>query len=142
MRYLTSLLAALVLATVSLAGDTEYIPDDAAPNDTFGMSGSLGTELTLGSLYNAKKIAVDPPWQRYYVSPDAGGDLAVVGVDTNPGTISQPRLSFDNWKSAAQRGRVYRGLTSSGKKSRGLRRKGKGAEKIRPSLRARDHLAH
>ena len=43
---------------------------------------------------------------------------------------------------AAQRGRVYRGLTSSGKKSRGLRRKGKGAEKMRPSLRARDHLAH
>jgi len=30
-----------------------------------------------------------------------------------------------------QRGRVHRGLTSAGKKSRGLRRKGKGAEKIR-----------
>ena len=43
---------------------------------------------------------------------------------------------------AAQRGRVYRGLTSSGKKSRGHRRKGKGAEKMRPSLRAKDHLAH
>ena len=36
------------------------------------------------------------------------------------------------------RGRVYRGLTSAGKKSRGLRNKGKGAEKIRPSLRAHD----
>ena len=33
-------------------------------------------------------------------------------------------------------GRVYRGLTSAGKKSRGLRRKGKGAEKIRPSRAA------
>ena len=43
---------------------------------------------------------------------------------------------------AAQRGRVYRGLTSSGRRSRGLRRKGKGAEKIRPSLRAHKHLAH
>lgn len=43
---------------------------------------------------------------------------------------------------AVQRGRVYRGLTSSGKKSRGHRRKGKGAEKLRPSLRAKDHLAH
>lgn len=32
---------------------------------------------------------------------------------------------------AKQRGRVHRGLTSAGKKSRGLRRKGKGAEKIR-----------
>ncbi|MEE8168261.1 MAG: 50S ribosomal protein L15e [Candidatus Hydrothermarchaeales archaeon] len=36
------------------------------------------------------------------------------------------------------RGRVYRGLTSAGKSSRGLRRKGKGAEKIRPSIRSKD----
>lgn len=34
------------------------------------------------------------------------------------------------------RGRVFRGLTSAGKQSRGLRNKGKGAEKIRPSIRA------
>lgn len=33
--------------------------------------------------------------------------------------------------------RVERGLTSAGKKGRGLRRKGKGAEKVRPSVRAR-----
>jgi large subunit ribosomal protein L15e len=32
--------------------------------------------------------------------------------------------------------RAYRGLTSAGKKGRGLRNKGKGAEKIRPSIRA------
>lgn len=42
-----------------------------------------------------------------------------------------------NWICESQhKGRVHRGLTSAGKKSRGLRRKGKGAEKIRPSLRA------
>jgi large subunit ribosomal protein L15e len=35
----------------------------------------------------------------------------------------------------AQRGRAYRGLTSSGKKHRGLRNKGVGAEKVRPSVR-------
>ncbi len=34
------------------------------------------------------------------------------------------------------RGRVFRGLTSAGKKSRGLLNKGKGAEKLRPSIRA------
>ena len=34
------------------------------------------------------------------------------------------------------KGRVFRGLTSAGRKSRGLRNKGKGAEKIRPSIRA------
>jgi len=37
---------------------------------------------------------------------------------------------------AKQRGRVFRGLTSAGRKSRGLRNKGKGAEKVRPSIRA------
>ncbi len=40
-----------------------------------------------------------------------------------------------------QRGRAERGLTSSGKKYRGLRKKGKGAEKIRPSLRAKGRKA-
>jgi len=34
------------------------------------------------------------------------------------------------------KGRAFRGLTSAGKKSRGLRKKGKGAEKARPSRRA------
>jgi len=37
---------------------------------------------------------------------------------------------------ANQRGRVYRGLTSSGRKSRSLRGKGKGYEKFRPSEKA------
>ena len=35
-----------------------------------------------------------------------------------------------------QKGRVFRGKTSAGKKGRGLRRKGFGTEKTRPSLRA------
>jgi large subunit ribosomal protein L15e len=35
------------------------------------------------------------------------------------------------------RGRVYRGLTISGRRTRGLLRKGKGAEKVGPSVRAR-----
>ncbi len=37
---------------------------------------------------------------------------------------------------AAQRGRAFRGLTAAGRKGRGLRAKGIGAEKVRPSLRA------
>jgi large subunit ribosomal protein L15e len=36
-----------------------------------------------------------------------------------------------------QHGRVFRGLTSAGKKVRSLRRKGRGAEKSRPSKKAR-----
>lgn len=42
---------------------------------------------------------------------------------------------------AAKRGRVYRGLTSSARKSRGLRNKGQGSEKVRPSQRANLRLA-
>lgn len=37
--------------------------------------------------------------------------------------------------------RALRGLTPSGKKGRGLRRKGKGAEKVRPSIRAKGRRA-
>jgi len=48
-----------------------------------------------------------------------------------------------NWIMQKQhRGRVYRGLTAAGKRSRGiLTHKGKGAEKLRPSMRAKSRLA-
>jgi len=53
---------------------------------------------------------------------------------------SHPAIKNDNelsWISSDKhRGRVWRGLTSAGKKSRGLMNKGKGAEKLRPSLSA------
>lgn len=56
-----------------------------------------------------------------------------------------PRIQKDkniNWITRpANQSRVHRGLTSAGKKSRGLRNKGKGAEKIRPSLRANKNRA-
>jgi large subunit ribosomal protein L15e len=63
----------------------------------------------------------------------------VILVDpSHPVIISDPKI---NWicKSNNKR-RVFRGLTSAGKKTRGLRRKGHGAEKIRPSLRANRNL--
>ena len=42
-----------------------------------------------------------------------------------------------NWIAKPQhKRRVFRGLTSAGKRGRGLMNKGKGAEKIRPSIRA------
>ncbi len=47
-----------------------------------------------------------------------------------------------NWVTKKQnKRRVFRGLTSAGKKSRGLNNKGRGAEKIRPSMRANKRLA-
>jgi large subunit ribosomal protein L15e len=50
---------------------------------------------------------------------------------------SHPVIQSDkdvNWIcEPAHHGRVFRGLTSAGKEVRGLRHKGRGAEKIRPS---------
>lgn len=64
----------------------------------------------------------------------------VIFVDKNhPAIIADKDL---NWICQPQhQSRVYRGLTSASRRSRGLMNKGKGAEKIRPSQRARDRLA-
>ena len=59
----------------------------------------------------------------------------IVLVDRfNPSVMAEPRISWI----MKHKGRSERGLTSSGRRARGLLRKGKGAEKIRPSLRAHD----
>ncbi len=54
--------------------------------------------------------------------------------------IYHPQIASDkeiNWLvSNKHTKRVNRGLTSAGKKSRGLRNKGKGAEKVRPGVKA------
>jgi len=65
----------------------------------------------------------------------------VILVDRDHPVIKKGKETM--WVAApANRGRVFRGLTSAGRKSRGLRRKGKGAEKVRPSQRAHKRLAH
>ena len=75
----------------------------------------------------------------YYVAED-GKTLwyEIILIDT-----AAPEIIADkkrNWISASNhKGRVFRGLTSAGQKSRGLRKKGKGAEKIRPSKKAAYH---
>lgn len=57
----------------------------------------------------------------------------VILVDgMHPAIQSDKQLSW----TAEHRGRVYHGVTSAGKKSRGMYNKGKGAEKLRPSRRA------
>jgi large subunit ribosomal protein L15e len=60
----------------------------------------------------------------------------VILVDPfHPVIVSDPQI---NWICERQHTRrVFRGKTSAGRKSRGLRHKGKGAEKLRPSLAAR-----
>ncbi len=70
----------------------------------------------------------------YYVGEDGQHYwYEVILVDPNhPAIKNDPDIS---WITKVK-GRVFRGLTSAGKKYRGLRNKGKGAEKVRPSIRA------
>jgi len=59
----------------------------------------------------------------------------VILVDPNHPVIKADKDI--NWICERQhKGRVFRGLTSAGKKVRGLRNKGRGAEKVRPSRKA------
>jgi len=70
----------------------------------------------------------------YWVGEDGGHKYyEVILVDPqHPAIRADPKI---NWIcEPANRGRVFRGLTSAGKKGRGLTYKGKGAEKVRPSI--------
>jgi large subunit ribosomal protein L15e len=72
----------------------------------------------------------------YWVGEDGKQKFfEIILVDpAHPEIRSDPRIA---WIGAPnQRGRVYRGLTSAGREGRGLRWKGKGAERMRPSRQA------
>ncbi len=74
----------------------------------------------------------------YWVGSDGKKEwFEIIMVDPHhPVIVSDPKI---NWIcDAVHKGRASRGLTSSGKKGRGLRHKGKGAEKLRPSVGAHD----
>ncbi|MGQ9539146.1 MAG: 50S ribosomal protein L15e [Candidatus Bathycorpusculaceae bacterium] len=72
----------------------------------------------------------------YWVGEDGRSKwFEVIMVDKNHPTIKADKDI--NWICQKQhKGRVFRGLTSAGKKVRGLRKKGRGAEKARPSKKA------
>lgn len=72
----------------------------------------------------------------YWVGEDGSSKyFEVILVDRSSASV----LSSDELRRmAAQRGRAQRGLTSAGKKARGLDHKGFGAEKLRPSIRSHD----
>jgi len=68
----------------------------------------------------------------YYVDKDGQNRYyEVILVDPNHHSIKSDKKI--NWIcSPAHRGRAYKAKTSAARKSRGLRRKGKGAERLRP----------
>ena len=85
----------------------------------------------------AKKYVNCEVLNSYYVGEDGIYFwYEVILIDkAHPQILADPRI---NWIfKSKHKGRVFRGLTSAAKKSRGLRNnKGKGAEKLRPSRTA------
>ncbi len=76
----------------------------------------------------------------YWVGEDGQQKFyEVILVDpSHPAIVADPKIG---WIAGPNhRGRVYRGLTSAGREGRGLRWRGKGAERMRPS-RARNRRA-
>ena len=72
----------------------------------------------------------------YWVGEDGKNHFyEIILVDpVHPSVMKDSKI---NWiTDVSNKRRVLRGKTSAGQKGRGLRHKGKGAEKIRPSLRA------
>lgn len=87
----------------------------------------------------AKKFVNCEILNSYFVTQDGNHkwyEVIVVDKD-HPAIIADKQLS---WMSQPQNTRrVFRGLTSAGRKARGLRNKGTGAEKVRPSKNASYH---
>ncbi len=99
------------------------------------------TKITVGK--NLQRIAEERSSKRfpnlevlnsYWVGNDGKHEwYEIILVDPHHPVIkSDPKI---NWI-GDHRGRTNRGLTSAGKRGRGLHNKGKGAEKVRPSVRA------
>ncbi|MBS3174500.1 50S ribosomal protein L15e [Candidatus Woesearchaeota archaeon] len=106
-------------------------------------SRNFGQRLVLKKSYQAvaeQRVANMFPNLEVLNSYKVGKDglhywFEVILVDpAHPVIKADPHMKWISSKKHT--GRVYRGLTSAGRKSRGLLNKGKGAEKLRPSLGA------
>lgn len=73
----------------------------------------------------------------YWVGADGQQEwYEIILVDpSHPVIQSDPKINWICYNT--QKNRVYRGKTSAGQRGRGLLNKGKGAEKCRPSIRAK-----
>jgi large subunit ribosomal protein L15e len=104
------------------------------------------TKITAGK--SVKRIAEERTAKRYpnmevlnsyWVGNDGKHHYyEIIMVDPiHPSIMNDPKI---NWiTDVSNKRRVLRGKTSAGQKGRGLRHKGKGAEKIRPSIRAKQN---
>jgi large subunit ribosomal protein L15e len=102
------------------------------------------TKITMAK--STKRIAEERTAKRYpnmevlnsyWIGEDGQNHYyEVILVDpVHPSIMNDPKI---NWiTDTSHKRRVLRGRTSAGRKGRGLRHKGRGAEKVRPSIRAK-----
>lgn len=102
------------------------------------------TKITMGK--NTKRMAEERTAKRYpnmevlnsyWIGNDGKHHFyEVIMVDpVHPSIMKDTKI---NWiTDVSNKRRVLRGKTSAGQKGRGLRHKGRGAEKVRPSIRAK-----
>jgi len=77
----------------------------------------------------------------YWVGEDGKNKFfEVIMVDPHHPAIKSDKQLGWIAEGNSHRGRAFRGKTSAGKRGRGLYNKGKGAEKLRPSLKANKNL--
>lgn len=84
----------------------------------------VSRKYTNCEIINSYKVAEDGLYYWYEV---------IIADKYSPSIINDKKLGWVLFS----KGKSFRGLTSAGRKSRGLNKKGIGAEKIRPSLRAK-----
>lgn len=102
------------------------------------------TKITMGK--NTQRIAEERTAKRfpnmevlnsYWIGEDGKNYYyEVILVDpVHPAIMNDPKI---NWiTDTSHKRRVLRGRTSAGQRGRGLHKKGRGAEKVRPSIRAK-----
>lgn len=125
----------MVRVRVRRGGKQKERPAGGRRPSRYGRKKVLGISYQVIAEQRANKKYVNcEVLNSYFIGKDGKSYwYEVILVDrTHPQIINDERI---NWI-LNQRGRVSRGLTSGGKKARGLAGKGKGFEKARPSKRA------
>ena len=131
---------------LEVAGTTLRLEQDPKPLQTGTRIWASGLKLIK---YMTQRIAEERVGRHfpnlevlnsYWVGEDGKHKFfEVIMIDTHhPAIIKDKQLGVFCQANGnmSHRGRAYRGKTSAGKRGRGLFNKGKGAEKLRPSLKA------
>ncbi len=133
----------IIVVRVRLKGGGRKRPDIGAgrkPSKAGRFFTTKKSKQVIAEERSARKFPNLEVLNSYWVGEDGVNHwYEVILVDKHHPSIQKDKEL--NWICQSQhKGRVHRGLTSAGKKSRGLLHKGKGAEKLRPSLRAHKRL--